>query len=47
MYRIMKGNSIEDNAFESIADFQDCMRHGGEVVFSDKPVRDWRRLRLT
>jgi hypothetical protein len=34
MYRIIKANSIEENAFESIADFQDCIRRGGEVVFT-------------
>ncbi len=34
MYHDMRANSIEENAFTSIADFQDCMRRGGEVQFT-------------
>lgn len=34
MDSIIQTNSVEDNAFVSIADFQDCMRRGGEVQFT-------------
>ena len=33
MDRIIKSNSIGENAFVSIADFQECMRRHGEVEF--------------
>ena len=47
MGRVIKGNTQEQNAFTSIADFQSCMRHGGEVQFTyngrDYGVFPWQK----
>lgn len=34
MKQIILANTPEENAFKSIADFQNCMRHHGEVGFT-------------
>jgi hypothetical protein len=38
MVRIIKGNTPEQNAFKTIAEFQDCMRRHGEVEFCYRGV---------